>query len=194
VSVSRPRWPRAAGAIAAALLAVAAAGCGSDSPSSEGSGDRVDAPASASGRSFSVDLYFPGDDGRLHPERRTLPSPDGTEPQVRAVLTALLAGPRDPALQTIFPEGYGPVEVGTVLLGRDGVLIVDLRTPEAEPPPASGSKQEIVTVYSLVNSITLNVTAARRVALLWNGRQRESFSGHLDTAHPLAPDPGLVER
>ncbi len=194
MSGPRPRRPRVAGALAAALLAAAAAACGGGAQGPAEDGPAGGAPAAAGGRSFSVDLYFPGADGRLHPERRTLPSPDGTEPQVRAVLEALLAGPEAAALLPVFPEGYGPVEVGTVLLGRDGVLIVDLRTPDAAPPPASGSRQEIVTVYSLVNSVALNVTAARRVALLWNGRQRESFSGHLDTAHPLAPDPGLVVR
>lgn len=193
MSATRPRR-RLAGALAAALVAAAAAGCGGGAPGSGGGGGTAATPAAAGDRSLSVDLYFPGADGRLHPERRTLPSPDGTEPQVRALLEALLAGPEDPALLPVFPPGYGPVEVGTVLLGRDGVLIVDLRTPEGAAPPSSGSLQEIVTVYSLVNSIALNVTAARRVALLWNGRQRESFSGHLDTSHPLAPDPGLVQR
>jgi hypothetical protein len=52
----------------------------------------------------------------------------------------------------------------------------------------------MVTVYSLVNSVALNVPAARRVALLWNGTQRQSFAGHLDTSRPLAPDPSLVVR
>ena len=38
----------------------------------------------------------------------------------------------------------------------------------------------------------LNVGEARAVVLLWNGRQRKSFAGHLDTARPLVANPDLV--
>jgi hypothetical protein len=39
-----------------------------------------------------------------------------------------------------------------------------------------------------VDSVALNVPQASRVALLWNGAQRETFSGHLDLSRPLIPD------
>jgi hypothetical protein len=38
------------------------------------------------------------------------------------------------------------------------------------------------------------VPQASRVVLLWNGIQRESFSGHLDLSRPLTPDRSLVSR
>ena len=44
------------------------------------------------------------------------------------------------------------------------------------------------TVYSLVDTVVANVPQIQRVALLWNGTQRETFSGHLDTSQPLVPD------
>jgi hypothetical protein len=72
--------------------------------------------------------------------------------------------------------------------------LVDLHAPGRDAPPAGGSREELVTVYSLVNSLALNVPAARRVVLLWNGSQRRSFAGHVDTSRPLAPDPSLVAR
>jgi hypothetical protein len=53
---------------------------------------------------------------------------------------------------------------------------------------------EMQTVYSLVNSIAGNVPQVTQVALLWNGSQRLSFSGHLDTSRPLAPNQVLVLR
>lgn len=189
-----PRRRAAAGAVLAAVAAAGALACGGGDQAPEANGgESAPAPAAVE-RRLPVDLYFPGIDGRLHPERRELAASDHPEEQVRALLAALLAGPEDDGDLTVFPERYGEVEVAAVLFGRDGVVLVDLHGPDGAPPPAGGSHQEIVTVYSLVNTIALNVGAARRVALLWNGNQRPSFAGHLDTSRPLAPDAGLVAR
>jgi len=194
VTPPSPRRRAAAGALLAALAAAGATACGGDAADAPGAPAGDPAVAAAEGRRLPVDLYFPGGDGRLHPERRDLVAPEDPVEQARAVLAALLAGPEDVALLPVFPDGYRDVEVAAVLLGPDGVLLVDLHAPGHAAPPASGSRQELVTVYSLVNSLALNVPAARRVALLWNGTQPQSFAGHLDTSHPLAPDPGLVAR
>lgn len=59
-------------------------------------------------------------------------------------------------------------------------------------PPAVGSTAERQIVYSLVNTLALNLPAVERVAILWNGRQRGTFAGHLDTSRPLPPEPRLI--
>jgi hypothetical protein len=43
-----------------------------------------------------------------------------------------------------------------------------------------------------VNSLALNVPQVVRVVLLWNGTQRVTFSGHLDTSRPLVADRTLL--
>jgi hypothetical protein len=177
----------------AALATAGGAACGGDGSDSGAPAGAPAAPA-AEARRLPVDLYFPGAGGRLHAERRDLAAPDDPVAQARAVLAALLAGPEDPALLPVFPEGWGEVAVAALLLDPDGALLVDLHAPGRDAPPAGGSREELVTVYSLVNSLALNVPAARRVVLLWNGSQRRSFAGHVDTSRPLAPDPSLVAR
>ena len=134
-------------------------------------------------------LYFPGEDGRLYPERRELSAAPGSLGRARAVLDGLLAGPRDEALRAPLPSD---VAIGHVVLLADGTAVVDLRSTERELPPAHGSLGERAMIYSLVDSLLLNVEGTRQVALLWNGVQRESFSGHLDTARPLAADTSLL--
>ena len=52
-------------------------------------------------------------------------------------------------------------------------------------PPVSGTRGELLVVYSFVNSILANVSEARGVVLLWNGNQRPTFAGHIDTTRPL---------
>jgi hypothetical protein len=141
-----------------------------------------------------VDLYFPADltdGGLLRVERRSLATSEAPRDQVHAIVAELLAGPKGEGLTRPLPEG---VEVGSVLLAPEGIAFVNLQWKDHEDPPAGGSTAEMQMVYSLVNSITLNVPRVTRVALLWNGTQRLTFSGHLDTSLPLAPDRDLVAR
>ncbi|HZI63341.1 MAG TPA: GerMN domain-containing protein [Thermoanaerobaculia bacterium] len=153
---------------------------------------RADVPGAPAGTETRTvaNLYFPGEGGLLYAERREIVSAPGAAERARAVVAALLAGPQGAGLQPPFPGG---VEVGSVAVVGD-VAFVDLRAPEQPEPPAGGSLREMLMVYSVVDSVLLNVPEVKRVALLWNGVQRESFSGHLDTTRPLAADTSLVAR
>lgn len=139
--------------------------------------------------SLLADLYFPADGGALKVERRELAVSRSPKDQVRKVVEALLAGPKAPGLVRPLPK---EVALGSVLLGGDGVAYVDLQWASHDEPPAAGSDAELQMIYSLVDSIALNVPQAPRVVLLWNGVQRQTFSGHLDTSRPLVPIRELV--
>jgi hypothetical protein len=95
----------------------------------------------------------------------------------------------DSGLVRPFPS---EVKLGSVELSADGTAFVDLRWPNHDDPPESGSTEEIQRVYSLVDSVALNVPQVNRVVLLWNGTQRITFAGHLDTSRPLLPDRTLL--
>ncbi len=137
----------------------------------------------------SFNLYFPGGGGSLHPESRALQVSEDPKDRVRKVVEALLAGTKAPGLVRPFPEG---VTLGAVLLSPDGTAYVDLHWQDHPDPPPSGSTEEMQRIYSVVDSIALNVPQASRVVLLWNGVQRETFSGHLDLSEPLVADRGLL--
>ncbi len=151
----------------------------------------------------AFDLYFPAGGGGLRGERRELQVSEAPKDRIRKVLEALLAGP---AAAPATPPGASPgaspaglvrpfppeVKLGSVELSADGTAFVDLRWPDREDPPESGSTEEIQRVYSLVDSLALNVPQVNRVVLLWNGTQRITFSGHLDTSRPLLPDRTLL--
>jgi len=140
---------------------------------------------------WSVRIYFPGSDGLLYPETRELHAADDPQQRLRALLAAVLAGPEDTALQPPLPHG---VEIDAAFLGTDGVAYLALRSADHPAPPSAGSQYEMTSIYSLVDSIALNVDGAKRVVLLWNGSQLESFGGHLDTSRPLEPDTSLLAR
>jgi len=156
----------------------------------------------------AFDLYFPASGGGLRGERRELQVSESPKDRIRKVLEALLAGPaaaatpRPGTAAAAPPPAASPaglvrpfppeVKLGSVELSADGTAFVDLRWPEREDPPESGSTEEIQRVYSLVDSLALNVPEVNRVVLLWNGTQRITFSGHLDTSRPLLPDRTLL--
>ena len=87
----------------------------------------------------------------------------------------------------------------------DGVAYVDLTTAAGDSGtgagagtagrsvlvlerPAMGLTEELLAVYSLVNSLTANNIGVDRVVLMWNGEQRPTFAGHVDTTRPLMAD------
>jgi spore germination protein GerM len=175
---------------AAPTEAEPAAGAEGEAEATEVEGAEAPAPG------LSLELYFPGGGKRLYAERRPVSPPappNGEEPtladRVRTVVEALLAGPESAGRRSPLPEG---VTLVSVYMGTGGVAYLDFQAPDGAPPPATGSMAELLTVYSIVNSVLRNVPEVRAVGLLWNGNQRATFSGHVDTRRPLLANPRLL--
>ncbi|MDX1382799.1 MAG: GerMN domain-containing protein, partial [Thermoanaerobaculia bacterium] len=133
-------------------------------------------------------LRFPGVDSLLYPEAREIPATADPRELATRLLEALIAGPADQALAPVLPPD---VAVASVHLTAAGIAYVDLQS-DAARPPASGSTQEALTLYGLVQTLVDNVPQIHAVVLLWNSRQPETFGGHIDTTRPLVPDPTLL--
>lgn len=154
-----------------------------------GRGDGEIEPGEAAvGEPVRFDLYFPAGTG-LGAEPREIEVPPGPKARAARVVAALLEGPRTAGLARPFPEG---VELGGVQLTETGTAYVDLRWADHDDPPPGGSTEEMQRVYSVVNSVVLNIPQVEDVVILWNGLQRTTFSGHLDTSRPLLPNRGMV--
>lgn len=185
---------RVAGLVLALALVVVGGGVwwlvrgrGDDDAAAEGP------PPAGTGKRLEIEatLYFPGTGGLLHTERRRLQTTDAPAHQVWSVARAVLGGPQGRGRVRAFPPD---VRVGAVVVGADRTAYVDLRARDRPDPPPAGSTEEQHMVYSLVNSIVDSVPAVGGVALLWNGTQRLTFAGHLDTSRPLVPNRALVAR
>jgi hypothetical protein len=64
---------------------------------------------------------------------------------------------------------------------------VDL-SKEASQKHPGGSRGELLSVYSVVNSLTSNFPAVKRVQILVEDRQVSTLAGHVDLTRPLSPD------
>jgi hypothetical protein len=207
---------RAAGLILGfALLLVAGAALwwwrGGRGGPAAGRGGRSGSASAAAGSGaptemHAFDLYFPANDG-LRAAHRSLPVTEEPKDRIRVVVTALLDGPGPATAAPAAAAGgaggaAGPaglarpfppeVKLSGVELSADGIAYIDLRWSDHQDPPESGSTEEIQRVYSVVDTVALNVPQVNRVVLLWNGTQRTTFSGHLDTSRPLVPDRTLL--
>jgi Sporulation and spore germination len=147
-----------------------------------GEAEIVLATEATPGETWTARLWFPADDGRLGAEEREIESAPEARERVTAAIAALLASAPEPPLAPVFPWA---VEVHKVLIGAGGVVFLDLRSPDGVEPPGSGSNAELQRVYALVHTALDASPEVSSVVLLWNGVQRRSLSGHVDTARPL---------
>ena len=72
-----------------------------------------------------------------------------------------------------------------------GDAFLDL-TSDVQSAHPGGSFGEALTVAALVNAVTTNLRAVRRVQLLVEGEEVETLAGHFDVSQPLGPDASLV--
>lgn len=141
------------------------------------------------GEGWQVTLYLPGG-SRLNPVAAEVPvEPPGPSGVSREAGRALVATLLETRVEGSLPAVPGEVSSETFDLTREGVAYVGL----GGAPPALGTRGELLSVYSLVNTVAMNVTGVKSVVLLWNGQQRETFAGQIDTTRSLRPRENLVK-
>ncbi len=131
-----------------------------------------------------IEIFFPRTSGVLGAEIRDVPVTDDSTELARSVLRQLIQGPTSERHYSGLPVD---LEVGNVVIEAGGRIYIDFVSSSHPTPPPSGSHDEYLAVYSIVNSLTRNVSSVDSVVILWNGRQPQTFGGHVDTAHPLLP-------
>ena len=134
-------------------------------------------------------LYFPAlNEGKILPESRSLTWAQADADRVRQIVLALAEGSH---------QGYGRVlpastTVRAVFLTADGTAYLDLSSDflsDFEP----GIQSETLAIYSIVNSLTVNIPAVKQVQFLIQGQEVETLDGHADLTAAFVPDPARVK-
>jgi len=176
------------GAIAAAIVGVAAAGAWLLFIAlPRWSGSREQPPAEARGtapsaeRKITATLYYISEDGlSLVGMQREVPFAASAEQQARLIVEAQLAPAPQPLLSAI-PEG---TTLQSLFLSDKGHAFVDLSSNARTRHPG-GALHELFTIYTIVNALTVNLPAIARVQILVDGREVDTLAGHVDLRHPL---------
>ena len=71
-----------------------------------------------------------------------------------------------------------------VYLTERGDAYVDL-SGEAVTAHPGGTLSELLTVYTIVNALTVNLPAVTAVQVLVDGKEVDTLSGHVDLRRPL---------
>lgn len=122
-----------------------------------------------------VHLYFGDPDNRqLKAENRSLPPTEDPTEFGRTILMALIQGPQSDLTPTL-PKG---TELKAFFITEDGKAYADFNAALSQNHPG-GTQSELLTVYSIVNSLLLNMAQIEAVKILIAGREPETLAGHV---------------
>lgn len=129
----------------------------------------------------AVHLYFADKDNNyLIAEQRALPHSDDPLVLGRSLVEALIQGPQKGLMRTL-PQA---TEIRALYLVADRTLCIDLTEAIKDKHPG-GSQTELLTIYSLVNTLILNLPEIDRIKILINGREATTLGGHVDLQFPF---------
>jgi len=127
-----------------------------------------------------VKLYFSNDDAsELVVEERKIEI-SRNQPREKCVMEELIKGPITNGLYATVPPETKLLDITTT---DDGVCYVNLSS-EFVSKHSGGSAGELLTVYSIVNSLT-DLYNIDKVQFLIDGEKIDEFKGHIDFSKPF---------
>jgi hypothetical protein len=145
-------------------------------------------PAAVPTAHINATVFFGASNGAgLVATRVEVPLETAIAAQGESILQAALADPPAGVMRVV-PVG---TQLRAFYVDGRGDAFLDLSSEVRSAHPG-GSFGEALTVAALVNTVTTNLRAVKRVQLLVEGEEVETLAGHLDISQPLLPDASLV--
>jgi hypothetical protein len=130
---------------------------------------------------IAAHLYFADRQNTfLKAELRVLHQPENPAQFARAIVEALIKGPQKERIRTI-PVG---TRLNAIYIDPDQVCYIDLSQAAKKKHPG-GINSELLTIYSVVNSLILNVSEIKRVKILIEGNEAPTLAGHINLQFPF---------
>ncbi|MGA8806937.1 MAG: GerMN domain-containing protein [Thermoanaerobaculia bacterium] len=138
-----------------------------------------------------VTLFFEGPDMLLVRETRNVALPENPAGALSIVARELLKGSANAGVPHIFPRD---TVVRATFLLPDGTAFIDLGGNTLAQGWGTGSHEELMAVYSVVQTVTTNFPEAKRVRILINDEPAETLAGHVNLSRALLPSANYVAR
>jgi len=133
-------------------------------------------------------LYFASSDGQtLVAESRQINECEFDEECLNDAVQALISGPSGDMVPIMPPRTT--LRNLTVV---DSLVQVDFSQDLIDAHPG-GTQSELLTVYGLTDTLTVNFPHLRQVQILVEGAPVATLKGHVDLRQPLYPDFSFVE-
>jgi len=133
-------------------------------------------------------LYFASSDGQtLVAESRQINGCELDEECLSDAVQALISGPSGDMVPIISPRTT--LRNLTVV---DSLVQVDFSRDLIDAHPG-GTQSELLTVYGLADTLTVNFPHLRQVQILVEGAPVATLKGHVDLRQPVYPDFSFVE-
>ncbi|MBI5561539.1 MAG: GerMN domain-containing protein [Deltaproteobacteria bacterium] len=134
-----------------------------------------------------INVYWSDEDGeRLKAERRLIKK-GSLENEIKEALGLLIEGPLNRTLGNTIPEGVKLLGVRV----KGQTATADFSSEMVRNHPG-GSTYEILTIYSVVDTVALNFPEIKEVRLLVDGKKTGTIAGHIDASVPFTPDASLI--
>ena len=92
------------------------------------------------------------------------------------ILASLIKGPQSGHLEATWPKG---TIINSFFITDEGKAYIDL-SPEPGMIEKMDTQGELLAIYSIVNSLTLNISKIKMVKLLIRGKDALTLAGHID--------------
>ncbi|NTW17671.1 MAG: GerMN domain-containing protein [Syntrophaceae bacterium] len=126
-------------------------------------------------------LYFSDANERfLVAEKRYVLKEESMEGQAKEIVKALLDGSKTKLVNT-FPE---KVSLESIRIDDKSTAHVSFDNKLIQLHPGSCAS-EMITIYSLTNTLIRNVNGIKRVKLLVDGKEVDSIKGHINARQPF---------
>lgn len=135
-----------------------------------------------------VQLYFSDKENSfLIAEERKLAHATNPVQFSQTIIAALIQGPTKGLMRTI-PTG---TTLRALFVAPDGTAYVDLTATLSDAHPG-GIQSEQMTIFSIVNSLILNIPEINAVKILIDGRESITLAGHIDLRFPFKANMLLI--
>jgi hypothetical protein len=125
----------------------------------------------------------------LGPEKRKIFLTSSIVDQAKQIVVELINGPTEKGLLPTFPP---QTRLRGLYLDKSGTAYVDLSSELVDLHPG-GTDEEIATIFSLVDTLSYNLPAIKRVHILVNGEERDTLKSHLDLRRDYSKDMSIVD-
>jgi hypothetical protein len=141
------------------------------------------------GRKIKARLFYVGDAGTtLTSVEHDVSFGASAAEQAKEIINAQLAPVAEPLLSAV-PAG---TTLRAIFITDKGEAFVDFSSELASAHPG-GSLNEMLTVYTIVDALTVNLPAVSAVQLLVNGQEVDTLAGHVDLRRPLVQNLSWVQ-